>query len=127
MASGGGSGGSLGQWLASWLGLAIGAGSVMLYSPLLYRVGRKRSANGLSPATWVLKSATYSVSFLYCWLHAYPLAAYVEMVSIGGEIRAARAPERGRSSSLVPPSFPVVIVVGTQPLVSRLSLLPRRH
>jgi hypothetical protein len=122
MASGGGSGGGLGQWLASWLGLAIGAGSVMLYSPLLYRVCRKRSANGLSPATWVLKSATYSVSFLYCWLHAYPLAAYVEMVSIGGEIRARRArPKLLPRPSLLPHrhccGYPA----------SRLSLLPRRH
>ena len=63
--------GLLAQRVAQGLGYAIGLGSLALYSPLLYRIWRKRSCEGLSVTVWVLKSCSYSVSAAYSHAHAY--------------------------------------------------------
>ena len=78
-------GAGLAEQLAQGLGFAIGVGSIALYSPLLYRIWRKRTADGLSVSVWVLKSCSYSVSAAYSHAHGYPLSTYVEALSIGAQ------------------------------------------
>ena len=76
---------TLTEQLAQGLGFAIGVGSVALYSPLLYRLWRKRTADGLSVSVWVMKSCSYAVSAAYSHAHGYPLSTYVEALSIGAQ------------------------------------------
>lgn len=71
------------EQLAQGLGFAIGVGSVALYSPLLYRLWRKRTADGISVSVWVLKACSYSVSAAYSHAQGYPVSTYVEALSIG--------------------------------------------
>ena len=43
--------------IARWLGFVVGAGSLLLYTPIAARVYRQRSADGLTLSTWWLKLA----------------------------------------------------------------------
>ena len=68
--------------LAVGLGYVIGAGAVFLYAPMIYRVVRRRSADGLSPSTWLMKFICYSFNSAYNIYHDYPLSTYSEIIAL---------------------------------------------
>ena len=61
--------------IATGIGYVIGAGSVLLYTPMIYRVIRRRSADGLSATTWLMKFMCYSFNGAYNMYHEYPLSS----------------------------------------------------
>jgi len=64
--------------LATGLSYLVGAGSLLLYTPIAFRTIRTGSAKGLTLSTWWLKLASYTASDVYSFSNAYPIAQYVE-------------------------------------------------
>eukprot|EP00808_Paulinella_micropora_P004153 g15774.t1 len=71
--------------LANLLGYLIGFGSLSVYTPLIYRIIRKRSAKGLATTTWLLKCVTYGSTCIYSYSRALPLSAYMETISTSAQ------------------------------------------
>jgi mannose-P-dolichol utilization defect protein 1 len=72
-------------FLATSLGYLVGAGSLILYTPIAVRILRQRTADGLTLSTWWLKLAAYSCSDIYAFTNGYPLSTYVETLIITAE------------------------------------------
>lgn len=70
------------QAIATGVGYMIGAGSVLLYTPMIYRIFRRQSAAGLAPSTWLLKLSCYSASNFYNIYNGYPISSYSEMITL---------------------------------------------
>ena len=68
--------------IARALGYLVGAGSLLLYTPIAVRVVRQGSAEGLTITTWWLKLAAYASSDIYCLSKGYPISQYVETLII---------------------------------------------
>mmetsp|Transcript_40956 Transcript_40956/g.132298 ORF Transcript_40956/g.132298 Transcript_40956/m.132298 type:complete len:311 (+) Transcript_40956:35-967(+) len=68
--------------IARWLGFLVGAGSLLLYTPIAARVYRQRSADGLTLSTWWLKLLSYTCSDAYSFRNGYPLSTYIETLII---------------------------------------------
>jgi len=68
--------------LATSLGYLIGLGSLLLYTPIAYRVYRQGSANGLAQSTWWLKVGSYTCSDIFYVTKGYPISTYVETLII---------------------------------------------
>ena len=68
--------------VASALGYVVGAGSLLLYTPIALRIVRTGNADGLTLSTWWLKLVAYTCSDLYCYSNGYPIAAYAETLVI---------------------------------------------
>jgi hypothetical protein len=89
---------SLLEALASLLGLAMGAGSLLLYSPIVLRLWRTRSADGMAASTWALQLFGFTAVCIYNTSKGFPIAAYAETLSFAVQARArARACERERA------------------------------
>jgi mannose-P-dolichol utilization defect protein 1 len=89
------------QTLASLLGMVMGAGSLLLYSPIVLRLVRTRSAEGMALSTWALQLFGFTAGVLYNATKGFPLTAYAETLSFTVQVRAAAcgaprcaAPER---------------------------------
>ena len=57
------------KFIAETLGYIIGAASVLLYTPIVVRILRTKSADGLTVSTWWFKLTSYTctvVSQLFC-------------------------------------------------------------
>eukprot|EP00980_Cylindrotheca_fusiformis_P008945 scaffold1909_cov130-Cylindrotheca_fusiformis.AAC.12 len=67
---------------AECLGYLIGAGSLLLYTPIAFRLARQKSAEGLVVSTWWLKVTSYTASDVYAFTHGYPISAYLETLII---------------------------------------------
>ena len=67
------------------LGYVIGAGSVLLYAPILYEVAAQRSADGLALSTFALSLAGYGVSAAYSYQKGFPASTYVETVALSAQ------------------------------------------
>jgi|AntAceMinimDraft_12_1070368.scaffolds.fasta_scaffold72924_2 hypothetical protein len=50
---------------ATAAGFAVTAGSLLLFTPMISRVWRKRSAEGLSVTTWALNLAGFAAGAIY--------------------------------------------------------------
>ena len=70
------------QGVARALGYVVGAGSLLLYTPIAVRVIRQGNADGLTLQTWWLKLAAYSASDIYCFTNGYPISTFVETLII---------------------------------------------
>lgn len=68
--------------IAQGLGYLVGAGSLLLYTPIAMRVVRQRDASGLTLSTWWLKLLSYSCSDVYSFANGFPLSTYVETLII---------------------------------------------
>ena len=79
------------QSLATRLGYAVGAGSVMLYTPIAVRLLRQKSAEGLTIATWVCKLASFTCTDVYNIRNGFPVAAFSETLVITFESAAVLA------------------------------------
>ena len=71
--------------VARGLGYLVGAGSLLLYTPIAIRVYRQQDASGLTLSTWWLKLASYTCTIVYSLANHYPISTYVETVIISGE------------------------------------------
>ena len=79
------------QSLATQLGYAVGAGSVMLYTPIAIRLLRQKSAEGLTLATWICKLASFTCTDVYNIRNGFPVAAFSETLVITFESAAVLA------------------------------------
>eukprot|EP00547_Thalassionema_nitzschioides_P018214 CAMPEP_0194243044 /NCGR_PEP_ID=MMETSP0158-20130606/8395_1 /TAXON_ID=33649 /ORGANISM="Thalassionema nitzschioides, Strain L26-B" /LENGTH=185 /DNA_ID=CAMNT_0038978255 /DNA_START=217 /DNA_END=771 /DNA_ORIENTATION=+ len=68
--------------IATGLGYLVGFGSVLLYTPIAYRVWRQSSADGLTLSTWWLKLGSYVCSDIFYITKQYPISTYVETLTI---------------------------------------------
>eukprot|EP00466_Bigelowiella_natans_P014013 jgi/Bigna1/84172/fgenesh1_pg.125_\ len=74
--------------LARALGYVVGAGSLLLYTPIILSLVSGKGENvakGLTLATWWLKLAAYTASNVYCFTKGFPLSQYIETVIITGQ------------------------------------------
>lgn len=68
--------------LARGLGYLVGAGSLLLYTPIAIRVCRQRDASGLTLSTWWLKLLSYTCSDCYSFSKHYPISTYTETLIV---------------------------------------------
>lgn len=68
--------------VAQGLGYLVGAGSLLLYTPIAVRLCRQGTADGLTLSTWWLKLASYTCCDIYSFTHGYPISTYVETAVI---------------------------------------------
>lgn len=68
--------------LAEALGYLVGAGSLILYTPIAVRIYRQKDASGLVLTTWWLKLISYTFSDVYAISHEYPISTYIETLII---------------------------------------------
>ena len=71
--------------LARSLGYLVGAGSLLLYTPIAIRVCRQRDASGLTLSTWWLKLFSYTCSVVYSFSKSYAISTYIETVIVAVE------------------------------------------
>lgn len=71
--------------IATILGYVVGAGSLLLYTPIAVRVLRRGSANGLTLSTWYLKLVSYTCSVIYAYSNGYDISTYAETIVIAVE------------------------------------------
>ena len=62
------------------LGYCIGAGSTVLFAPIVYTLATQKSADGLSLSTFTLSLCGYSCSAAYNYKKGHALSTYVESV-----------------------------------------------
>ena len=62
------------------LGYCIGAGSTILFAPIVYTLATQKSADGLSLSTFTLSLCGYSCSAAYNYKKGHALSTYVESV-----------------------------------------------
>ena len=111
------------QTLASLLGAAMGAGSLLLYSPIVLRLVRTRSAQGMALSTWALQSAGFTAGVMYSASKGFPLTTYAETLSFAVQARnAPGAAPRGIAAARIGRALSVC---GTGPL--RLGRSARRE
>jgi mannose-P-dolichol utilization defect protein 1 len=68
--------------VAQGLGYLVGAGSLLLYTPIAVRLCRQGTADGLTMSTWWIKLASYTCSNIYAFAHGYPISTYAETIVI---------------------------------------------
>ncbi len=61
------------------LGYCIGAGSTILFAPIVYTLATQKSADGLSLSTFTLSLCGYSCSAAYNYKKGHALSTYVEI------------------------------------------------
>ena len=71
--------------VARGLGYVVGAGSLVLYTPIAVRLIRQGTADGLTMSTWWLKLVSYTCSDIYAFTNGYPVSTYVETLVITTE------------------------------------------
>jgi len=70
------------RFVAKALGYLVGAGSLLLYTPIAVRVCRQKHADGLVLSTWWLKVASYLLSDMYYVRKRYDVSTYAETLII---------------------------------------------
>ena len=67
--------------IAQGLGYVVGAGSLLLYTPIAIRVCRQRDASGLTLSTWWLKLISYTCSDVYSFANGYLVSTCVALIA----------------------------------------------
>lgn len=60
----------------------IGAGSLLLYTPIGVRLVRQGSADGLTLSTWWFKLVSYTCADVYAFTNGYDISTYIETLII---------------------------------------------
>ena len=68
--------------VARCLGYLIGAGSVLLYAPIIYEVVSRGRADGLSLSTFALSLTGYAGTACYNYKKRFPISTYVESIAL---------------------------------------------
>jgi uncharacterized protein with PQ loop repeat len=66
--------------LSNFLGYAIGIGSLSLYSPLIYTILKRKSAQGFAMQTWVFNLIGNSLACAYPYQKGYAFSTYAELL-----------------------------------------------
>lgn len=67
------------DFIASSLGYTMGAGSLLLFAPILLNLIRAKSSEGMSVSTWVLQVGSFSGITLYNLSKGYPISTFAEV------------------------------------------------
>lgn len=65
---------------ANFLGYAIGIGSLSLYSPIIYTILSRKSAEGFAVQTWVFNLIGLSFAAAYPYQKGYTFSTYAELL-----------------------------------------------
>ena len=68
--------------LARVIGYVLGAGSLGLYTPIVYDLLRKRSSTGMSIATWVYNLLGFTAGLVYAIKKQFPFSTYVDSLAL---------------------------------------------
>lgn len=72
---------------AFFLGSAMGAGSFVLYSPIILRLMRTRQARGMSVTTWALQLFAFTAACIYNAARGHSLSAWGETLVFSVQVR----------------------------------------
>ena len=68
--------------MAKTLGYLMGAGSLLLYSPIILKLLNTKQADGFSELTWVFNLVGLSAAVLYPFKRGFPLSTYIELLNL---------------------------------------------
>lgn len=71
---------SSGDVVAKILGYTMGAGSLMLYSPIILKLLNTKRADGFSHETWIFNLVGLTAAVIYPFKKGFPLSTYVEIL-----------------------------------------------
>ena len=71
-----------GDAVAKVLGYLMGAGSLLLYSPIILKLLNTKHADGFSELTWLFNLVGLSAAVLYPYKKGFPLSTYVELLNL---------------------------------------------
>jgi len=97
---------------AFMMGSVMGAGSFVLYSPIVLRLLRTRRASGMSVSTWALQLFAFTAACIYNAAKGHSLSAWGETLVFSVQVRLSHRVDRGhkrqrRSTDLTPPALPL--------------------
>lgn len=67
------------DFIASALGYAMGAGSLLLFAPIIVNLLQAKTAKGMSISTWVLQLTAFAGSTLYNISKGHPFSTFAEV------------------------------------------------
>lgn len=68
--------------LAKGVGYLMGAGSIFLFSPIIFTLIKTRSADGFATSTWILNLMGMLLAVAYPVKMGFPPSTYIEVVSV---------------------------------------------
>jgi mannose-P-dolichol utilization defect protein 1 len=71
-----------GDAMAKTLGYLLGAGSLLLYSPIIVKLLNTKQADGFSELTWMFNLVGLSAAVLYPYKKGFPLSTYIELLNL---------------------------------------------
>ena len=83
------------ELVAFLMGSAMGAGSFVLYSPIVLRLLRTRRASGMSVATWAMQLFAFTAACIYNAAKGHSLSAWGETLVFAVQVRVGRHPVAG--------------------------------
>ena len=72
---------------ATAAGLAVGAGSMLMFTPMINRVWANKSADGLSVSTWALNVGGFAAGAIYPYTMGFPFAQYGDCLALTAQVR----------------------------------------
>lgn len=71
---------SVNDLVAKILGYVLGAGSMLVYTPIILSLVKAKNADGFSVMTWVFNLLGLAVALIYPFKKAFPLSTYIEIL-----------------------------------------------
>lgn len=71
---------SLNDVIAKVFGYLLGAGSMLVYTPIILNLLKTKNSEGYSVATWVYNLLGLAVALIYPFKKAFPLSTYIEIL-----------------------------------------------
>ena len=71
---------SVNDLVAKAVGYLLGAGSMLVYMPIILGLVKDKNADGMSVMTWVYNLLGMSVALVYPFKKAFPLSTYIEIL-----------------------------------------------
>lgn len=68
--------------IAKGLGYVMGLGAVAVYLPIVIKLLRSKSSDGLSLQTWIFNLLGLSLSVYYPFKKGFPISTYIELVTV---------------------------------------------
>ena len=66
--------------VARLFGYLLGAGSMLVYTPIIVSLLKAKSSDGYSVQTWIFNLLGLAVALIYPFKRAFPLSTYIEIV-----------------------------------------------
>jgi mannose-P-dolichol utilization defect protein 1 len=68
--------------VADALGYALGSAAITMYIPIILDLLRKKSAEGVSIATWATNVASFSLALIYPLKKKFAISTYIELLAL---------------------------------------------